>query len=821
MKFTAHPTQAPRSPRWDCRRLLGLTVAPFLTFSIHAADLDLHRAIRHGDTSAWRALLAASPDVHARDDYGDTPLHIAALRGDVDAVDALLKAGADAAARNIGDATPLHYGIGSERIAAALLARGAPADSVSKVGVTPLLGAVARPDSIAVARLLVAAGANVNHRRKVPIGPLGEASVLAIAVTGGDRRTIRLLLDAGAELNPKEGTSPLCAAAFAGDVESIKLLLDRGADINLRSGMLGSALNFALACGHDEAARLLIARGADSSITSIRGAATSGIIFSTYNDHGDDALARLLVKGGADINVANEFGETALSYALKRGDDTPAVRFLREAGAKPPVLIRADRKKDVPTRDIPADTTARAALIRDSAQRAVALLQRNSTAFLENGFVRRAQCVSCHQQSLPAVAFGFARERGLQVDEHELGRQLHATMAQLMRQVERARQMDEPTPAAGVTLGFELDGLFALRYPPDRQTDAMTHYLLAVQEKDGSWAAPVRRPPMGDGKLTSTAWTVRALQTYPPTGRERDAEDALRRARGWLAAQKPTLPNERLFQLLGLAWAGETPQQLRPFVDQMLAEQRADGGWAQLATWPSDAWATGGALVALHKSGIATSHPAYQRALDFLLRTQFDDGSWWVRSRAWPFQPHFDGQFPHGKDQWISAAGTAWAAIALLHTIDPQLKPEQITDPHKLVAAFVSAKPSAPEDTATAALTPLRPAAITFTRDIMPIVERSCADCHAGKKTRGDFSLATRDSLLKGGQSGEPAIVPGRSAHSYLVRYVSDQIEDLEMPPLAKRQKYPPLSPAEIALLREWIDAGAHWEPPSSAGGSN
>jgi hypothetical protein len=44
--------------------------------------------------------------------------------------------------------------------------------------------------------------------------------------------------------------------------------------------------------------------------------------------------------------------------------------------------------------------------------------------------------------------------------------------------------------------------------------------------------------------------------------------------------------------------------------------------------------------------------------------------SWFVRSRTWPFQPYFDSRFPHGKDQWISAAGTAWSILALLNTLD-------------------------------------------------------------------------------------------------------------------------------------------------------
>ena len=63
----------------------------------------------------------------------------------------------------------------------------------------------------------------------------------------------------------------------------------------------------------------------------------------------------------------------------------------------------------------------------------------------------------------------------------------------------------------------------------------------------------------------------------------------------------------------------------------------------------------------------------------------------------------------------------------------------------------------------------------------------------------------------EGGQSGEPAITPGYADDSPLIQYVMGRIEDLEMPPLDKREKYPALSDAEIDLLRAWIDDGAPW----------
>jgi hypothetical protein len=105
---------------------------------------------------------------------------------------------------------------------------------------------------------------------------------------------------------------------------------------------------------------------------------------------------------------------------------------------------------------------------------------------------------------------------------------------------------------------------------------------------------------------------------------------------------------------------------MQRFVKALLAQQRADGGWSQLPTLSSDAYATGQALVVLAKTGvIQVNHPAYRRGVQYLMKTQFADGSWYVRTRAIPIQPHFDAGFPYGKDQFISAAATNWAVMAL------------------------------------------------------------------------------------------------------------------------------------------------------------
>ena len=129
---------------------------------------------------------------------------------------------------------------------------------------------------------------------------------------------------------------------------------------------------------------------------------------------------------------------------------------------------------------------------------------------------------------------------------------------------------------------------------------------------------------------------------------------------------KPATTEDRAFQILGLVWAGGNKDTVRTAACGLIAEQRPNGGWAQHASLASDAYATGQALVALHEAGaVAIKDEAYQRGVKFLVSTQLEDGSWYVRSRSIPFQPYFESGFPHGPDQWISVAATNWAATAL------------------------------------------------------------------------------------------------------------------------------------------------------------
>lgn len=754
---------------------------------------------------------AAEPPPVTRDAEGNTPLHRAALNHDLAAVRTLLAAGAEVDAKNAAEATPLLYGAGHAEIVRALLAGGANPNAASKAKNTPLIAAVSHANSFEAASLLLAAGAEV-HAVKKPDVEL----ILDRAVQSGDRRTIDLLLARGAAKTPQAASSALSTAAWMGNAALVKLLVEHGADLNREDGFAGHALNLALYGGHPEVARQLVELGADLKLRSPRGHGTPPMVWSAYNDTGDPSVARVLLAKGLDVNAANDAGATALSFAERVGADTPLVRFLRESGAKGAEPVRV---RQVPDRPVPSTPAARAALARERLQPTLDLLARSSGAFLDNAFVQRAKCTSCHQQDLPAVAFELARARGLRVDDAAEGRQHAVLLSRWNAAAENARQMTDPVPDPVVSLGYGLFGLRAAGYASDDMTEALVRYLLRVQQPEGWWASFDRRPPMEDGVLVGTAWVTLSLRDYPPAALTRDVAAAQARAARWLAAQTPASHNETVFQLLGLHWAGAEGSRRRASVERLVGLQRADGGWSQLPTLASDAWATGTALYALHEAGgMRATDAVYQRGVAFLLRTQFEDGSWWVKSRTWPFQPHFNGQFPHGKDQWISAGATAWAAMALLFTLEPVQPPGAAPTAREMMAAYAQSPAAQRKKNAAppAPVTGVGPttaagATVEFTRDVRPIFERSCAGCHGPEKQRGKFALISREALLKGGASGEPAIAPGYADDSTLIHYVTGKIEDLEMPPLDRREKFPALTTAEIEVLRAWIDAGAPW----------
>jgi Squalene-hopene cyclase C-terminal domain/Prenyltransferase and squalene oxidase repeat len=305
--------------------------------------------------------------------------------------------------------------------------------------------------------------------------------------------------------------------------------------------------------------------------------------------------------------------------------------------------------------------------VRAALLRTIPLLQRSDI-----GFLQKTGCVSCHHNSLTALTIAAARSAGVPVDD-QVARTQRASIASYI-DVWRERALQGlGIPGYSDTVSYVLIGMAAEKHPPDPATDALARYIKSRQSLDGHWRPVAHRPPLESSAIQVTAASLRALQVYAPRARRSEYETAIERAKEWLKQARAATTEDRAFQLLGLRWAGEDQEILRRrAASDLLTEQRADGGWGELPSLASDAYATGQALVALKEAGaLAATDPAYRRGVEFLLSTQLEDGSWYVRSRSIPFQPYFESGFPHGHDQWISAAATNWAAMALVTAAGP------------------------------------------------------------------------------------------------------------------------------------------------------
>ena len=97
-------------------------------------------------------------------------------------------------------------------------------------------------------------------------------------------------------------------------------------------------------------------------------------------------------------------------------------------------------------------------------------------------------------------------------------------------------------------------------------------------------------------------------------------------------------------------------------------------------------------------------------------------------------------------------------------------------------------------------------AAVDFEKEIKPIFENNCIDCHGPDKQKASLRLDQRVTLLIGGDSGAPAIVPGNSSKSHLMDMIKGTNPDEVMPP-----KGDPLTKAQIAKIEQWIQEGAEW----------
>jgi N-acyl-D-amino-acid deacylase len=370
----------------------------------------------------------------------------------------------------------------------------------------------------------------------------------------------------------------------------------------------------------------------------------------------DPSLVQLFIDKGADVSARDDSGRTALDWALLQGD-TAAAQVLRKAGA---VAFAPPSTPPVPA-SVPR--TPRAAV-----EVALARLQPIGPRFVEGG-----KCISCHHQTLPSIAVALASVRGATVDTQLARHPDQATLSlwgPIRDELLLGRVSQIAIGGFVGTAGYALLGFAEEKTPSNLLTDALTVDLAAQQRPDGSWNVGDIRPPLFDtSAIHYTALAIRGLDTYMPAGRHVEAMSRIARGRQFLEQATPRHTQDEAFKLLGLVWSKASTTEISRQRDRVLELQRADGGWGQRPTMRPDAYQTGQVLYALYASGVPAASSAYQKGVQFLLRNQLEDGTWFVQSRAFAFQPYFETGFPHGTNQFVSAAATSWATIALTYAM--------------------------------------------------------------------------------------------------------------------------------------------------------
>jgi ankyrin repeat protein len=622
--------------------------------------MNATRFFHHGVLCICLAALA-TPTLARKSIYSPVPargklgqdLFLAITERDLVGVQTLLKRGADPNSRNALEVTPLFVAaaLGQTQVIEALLQAGAKLDAPSPGGTA--LTFAAMTGSVPALKLLLAHGANINPSR-----PDGITVLMMVSRTGS-AEIISELLRRKADVNAKDkdGATALIFAARDGQEEAGRVLLSGAATVDAADSHGWTPLMYAAVNGHAGFVRLLLEKGANANTRDKKGR-TPLLLAAAYGDH-PEAL-RALLEAGADPRATDSGNHTALALATTRGHTQCAALLREQTGTADLASVGQSQRSP-----------------RQAVQVSLKALQRSMAEF-----TRRTGCVSCHQDGLGRVTTGTARQHGFAIDpavnraqaERINGmvngaRPLHLKALQDPHVMKQVPVIEIKEVASFYTA--ILSAMAAHQQPANEGTAAMTMVMARQQSPNGSWEFTFKRVPMQSSFFSTTALAVQALRTYGPRAHAAEVADRIRRAKAWLLTAPTEISEDRSFRLLGLKWVGASREEKQKAIDELRAEQRPDGGWPQTPALQSDAYATGQALYALHVAGgVPITDPLYQRGIQFLLRTQDEDGSWFVNKRAMPANIYFDAAFPHGQSQYASFNGTCWATLALLQTID-------------------------------------------------------------------------------------------------------------------------------------------------------
>lgn len=325
--------------------------------------------------------------------------------------------------------------------------------------------------------------------------------------------------------------------------------------------------------------------------------------------------------------------------------------------------------------------------VQQTVDRAIGYLQTESAAWLKS-----RTCAACHHVPMPLWALSEAERQGYSIDKKylvDMFELLLGSKEKLLASKIFPNPADPPDPrpqGRGLNMGLPMLAVAARSWPALSMEQRQSLKLIAEeivkkQQPDGSWEffATLRRPPINESQTTDVAWIIMALagESGPDTPESQRA--ALSKAVAWLDAAKPKdLHQDKALKVLLGIRSAKPREALQATVDELLALQRADGGWSQtVPETKSDAFATGQTLYVLSLAGYKAEQPAIKRGIDFLVATQTADGTWPMISRSTP-----DGSPGSSKLLTpIYCASGSWVTLALARLVPKESKAEGAAQP--------------------------------------------------------------------------------------------------------------------------------------------
>ncbi|KAM0354808.1 hypothetical protein ACHAPU_000632 [Fusarium lateritium] len=289
-------------------------VIDFRDYNLYAEETPIFMAVRNDDFDVVRLLLSRGADVHRRNQRGDNIVTCAVSTGDIDMVRLVLAEGVDPNSHKNGDVPPLLLAVrrGYIEIVRALLDQGAKVDDRDSWGETPLQVAVTGGQHDILKIFL-----DRNFIRNEPMGDIG-ADALEVAIVRQDSRTLKLLLEGGANPLIKRwtGYNAIISAILSQHEDMAILMTEPLEKISEIEDRVGKGLLWYAARGNCQRyTKYLLDRNVDPNTDTWQ--PLSGAMYGASSQ-----LVEMLLDQGADIEFKDETGRTPLKVVLEEGKET-------------------------------------------------------------------------------------------------------------------------------------------------------------------------------------------------------------------------------------------------------------------------------------------------------------------------------------------------------------------------------------------------------------------------------------------------------------------------------------------------------------------